>query len=190
MKKGKKYPPEILTRQEIMALLAVLPDTWYGKRNRALIITLWRAGLRLSEALDLEVRDVNTLTGTIHVRHGKGDRARVVGIDRKASDELESWMNVRGYESGYLFCTRQGGRITSSYVRSDLLPALRKRAGIDKRVHAHGFRHTLAFELAMEGVPVEVIRKQLGHTNLGTTTRYLDHLGAKDVIDAMRARSW
>lgn len=190
MKKGRKYPPKPLSRSDVLALLDALPDTWYGLRNRAFIIVLWRAGLRLSEALDLEVRDVDPSTGTVHVRHGKGDRSRTVGMDQRSMGELERWLEVRGTAPGYLFCTRKGGRVASSYVRSDLLPKLREKAGVQSRVHAHGFRHTMAFELAMEGVPVEVIRKQLGHSNLGTTTLYLDHLGAKDVIDAMSRRSW
>lgn len=71
-----------------------------------------------------------------------------------------------------------------------LLPRLAARAGVTKRVHPHGLRHTLAFELMMEGVPVPIIQRQLGHASLATTQRYLDHIAPKDVIEAMQARVW
>jgi len=65
-----------------------------------------------------------------------------------------------------------GGRIDSSYVRR-LLPRLAAKAGVDRRVHAHGLRHTYAAELAREGTAINVIRDALGHTSLAVTDRYL-----------------
>ena len=76
-----------------------------------------------------------------------------------------------------------------SYVRT-MLNRLADRAGIEKRVHPHGLRHTHSFELMMEGVPVPVIRQQLGHASLATTDRYLRHLAPKDVVEVMQRREW
>ena len=76
-----------------------------------------------------------------------------------------------------------------SYVRT-LLPRLADKAGIEKRVHPHGLRHTHAFELMMEGVPVPIIQQQLGHASLATTDRYLRHIAPRDVVMAMQARDW
>ena len=59
-----------------------------------------------------------------------------------------------------------------------------------KRVHPHGLRHTHAYEVMMEGVPVPIIQRQLGHTSLATTSRYLDHIAPKDVVEAMQRREW
>eukprot|EP00456_Euglypha_rotunda_P007810 TRINITY_DN1143_c1_g1_i1.p1 TRINITY_DN1143_c1_g1~~TRINITY_DN1143_c1_g1_i1.p1 ORF type:complete len:122 (-),score=22.36 TRINITY_DN1143_c1_g1_i1:27-392(-) len=67
---------------------------------------------------------------------------------------------------------------------------LRKAAGISKRVHFHGFRHTMASELAAEVVPMHVIQQQLGHSNLAVTSRYINHLNPQETIAAMKARSW
>jgi integrase/recombinase XerD len=64
------------------------------------------------------------------------------------------------------------------------------KAGIDKRVHPHALRHTHAFEVTMEGVPVPVIQQQLGHASLETTSRYLYHLAPRDLINRMQAREW
>ena len=88
-----------------------------------------------------------------------------------------------------LFCTLQGGELKQSYVRT-MLNRMAERTGIDKRVHPHGLRHTMAFELMMEGVPVPIIQRQLGHASLATTDRYLRHLAPADVVEVMQQREW
>ncbi len=88
-----------------------------------------------------------------------------------------------------MFCTLQGKTLQTRYVRT-LLPRLARKAGIAKRVHAHGLRHTHAAELAAEGVPPNQIQRQLGHASLATTSRYLDHIAPQDLVDAMRRREW
>ncbi len=80
-------------------------------------------------------------------------------------------------------------RLNTSYVRR-LLPRLARRAGIDRRVHAHGLRHTHAAELAREGTPINIIRDDLGHTSLAVTDRYLRDVAPQAVIDTLRARRW
>ena len=71
-----------------------------------------------------------------------------------------------------------------------MLPRLARRASIEKRVHPHGLRHTGAAELRAEGVDIGIISKQLGHTSIATTARYLDHVAPVTVIRAMRTRNW
>jgi site-specific recombinase XerD len=88
-----------------------------------------------------------------------------------------------------LFCTLQGRPLHASYVRT-ALHRLGEKAGVEKRVHPHGLRHTLAFELMWEGVPAPVIQRQLGHTSLATTQRYLDHLAPKDLVVTMQSREF
>ncbi len=88
-----------------------------------------------------------------------------------------------------LFCSLRGGPIKLSYVRT-LLPRLARKACIEKRVHPHGLRHTHAFELMMEGVPIPIIQQQLGHSSLSTTDRYVSHLAPVDVIAEMKRREW
>ena len=88
-----------------------------------------------------------------------------------------------------VFCTLGGRPLTTAYVRA-MLPRLARRAGIEKRVHAHGMRHSFASGLAQEGVPMNVIQAALGHSSLATTSRYLAHVAPQQVIDTLRARSW
>jgi integrase/recombinase XerD len=193
---GQKYPAEVLTREELDRLLAVCSRRGpVGLRNRALIVVMWRSGLRIAEALALHRKDVNLEAGTITVLHGKGDRRRVVGIDPQAVEVIARWIERRRAlgisPASTLFCTvsgeTKGRQLKDSYVR-EALKALGLKAGIEKRVHPHGLRHTHAAELAREGVPVHVIRKQLGHSSLATTERYIDHLTPLEVITAIQQR--
>jgi len=191
---SRRRPPEVLSEAEAIALIkACSTRAPTGVRNRALIAVLWRSGLRISEALALELRDVDLEAGTVRVRHGKGDRSRTVGLDEQTSALVARWLDRRRQlgpgARAPIFCTLAGGRIDSSYVRR-LLPRLAARAGIDRRVHAHGLRHTYASELAREGTAINVIRDALGHTSLAVTDRYLRDVAPTHVIDTMRARRW
>ena len=67
---------------------------------------------------------------------------------------------------------------------------LARKAGIEKRVHAHGLRHTHAAELMREGVRLNVIQKQLGHASVGVTSAYLDHIAPREVVETMKKREW
>ncbi len=171
---GKTYPAEILTPDEAKALLRSTSNRApTGIRNRALIVALYRGGLRIGEALALKRKDIDPDQGTITVLHGKQDRRRVVGIDPEAIAVVMRWLDTRhsldiGGRSP-VFCTLKGRPLKPSYVRT-ALARLAARAGIEKRVHPHGLRHTMAYELMMEGYPMPLIQKQLGHASLATTT--------------------
>jgi len=191
---SRRRPPEVLTETEAIALIkACSARAPTGVRNRALIAVLWRCGLRISEALSLELRDVDLQAGTLRVRHGKGDKSRTVGVDEQTAALLARWLDRRRKLSpgarAPVFCTLAGGRVDTSYVRH-LLPRLAAKAGLDRRVHAHGLRHTYASELARELTPINVIRDALGHTSLAVTDRYLRDVAPMHVIDTIRARRW
>ena len=85
-----------------------------------------------------------------------------------------------------LFCTLDGAPVSDDYVRG-LLRRLGAKAGIDKRVHPHGLRHTFAVELEQAGTPVTVISKLLGHSSVAVTSRYLDHLTNGQAVEALLA---
>ena len=190
--KGRKLPPELLTADDVRALLAACSATApTGLRNRALLVVLYRAGLRLDEALSLAPVGVDAGAGILQVGHRGAGRA--AGIDPGALAIVEEWLKVRAGlglgEDAPLFCTLSGGPLHPAYVRQ-LLPRLAAKAGIGKRVHAQGLRHTHAAELAAEGLPVEVIRAQLGHESLASTDRYLRRIPPKDRIGALQRRQW
>jgi site-specific recombinase XerD len=177
----------------VKALLHACPASPVGARNRALITILYRAGLRVSEALALCVDDLRLDLPAITVREGKGGRSRIVGIDKDACGSIEQWLrkpeSLRLAAEAPLFCTMSGARVQPSYVRA-LLPRLASAASVSKRVHAHGLRHTHAAELALEGFPLNLIQAQLGHASLATTDRYLRHIAPAQLISAIGEREW
>lgn len=163
-------------------------------RNRALICLLWRAGLRISEALALRPKDIDLSKGSIRILRGKGDKARTAALDPLACDVVRSWIAIRDErlavkKSAAVFCTLKGGELDPRYVWA-ALRRLAKRAGIEKRVHPHCFRHAFATELLEEGVSLRTIQAALGHSSLETTAVYIARIAAPEVVAAMRRRTW
>jgi integrase len=139
--------------------------------------------------------DVRPVSGGLVVRVEKpkgyegGKQPREVGLDPKAQGLLEEWLEVRGREPGPVFLTHNGGRVHPSHLRR-LVRRLAKRAGIAQRVHPHALRHTCARQMYDEGIGLVEIRLTLGHSKLGTTQRYLESIGATEVINVTTARRW
>ena len=213
------FPAQLLTPGEVSAIIGGCSrQSRTGIRNRALLVLLYRSGLRISEAIGapgrperrtrhpkragvvviqpprreippLRLADVNMDERTIRVLHGKGNRATTRYYDASADDALARWVDTRramGLRGGPLFCTLDGGPLRYQYVQS-LLARLADRAGIDKRVHPHGFRHTFAVELRRSGMDIAAISKLLGHYSIATTARYLDHLTNDEAGKALAA---
>jgi len=89
-----------------------------------------------------------------------------------------------------LFCTLRGGVIAVNNIGA-MLRRRATKAGIDKRVHPHGLRHTHATELIAEGLPLNALQKQLGHASLATTSTYANHLGAEEEVEiGCRRAAW
>ena len=177
-------PP--ITAPEALALLGASSEqTSTGRRNRALIALLWRAGLRPGEALALTPRDIDLDARSLAV----GDR--VAGIDDLAVVEIGRWLDRRAEaglaEDGPFVSTLQGKPLSQAYVR-ELLPRLASKAGLDGRVHAMGLRYACAAEMAGEGIATEIIESQLGIRPQSSVARYLPIPDDADVIAAMSTR--
>lgn len=197
----RKRAIEILTPEEVERLLQATSRRGIaGIRNRALIGVLYYSGLRLSEALALLPRDIDLEGGEINVRRGKGGKQRLAGLNAAAEAHLGRWMDTRrqfGISSRKpVFCTfsKVNGKPTSGPVAPQyvqlMLKRLAKRAGIEKRVHPHGLRHSHACHLLRRGVPLPDIQRQLGHVNLATTDVYLRGLGAGQHVGRVHELEW
>ena len=98
--KGRRFPADPPTVEEIVAVMRATGDSADGARLRALIVVLWRAGLRISEALDLAETDLDRARGALVIRRGKGGRRREVGMDRWGWEALTRWQEIRATLAG------------------------------------------------------------------------------------------
>jgi site-specific recombinase XerD len=167
-------------------------DRAHGLRLCGLVVVMWRAGLRIGEVHALTESDLDPDRGTILVRHGKGNKRREVGMDQWGWELLRPWLAYRvQMPVGPLFCVLDGrtrGRaLTTTSVRQQLRRTAAK-AGVRRRFAPHQLRHAHAVEMAREGVPLDVIQRQLGHANLGITSIYLQGIDNAEIIDTVHAR--
>jgi site-specific recombinase XerD len=156
------------------------------------IVVLWRAGLRISEALALNPTDLDPERGALLVRHGKSDKRREVAMDRWASSDLEPWLGLRtGLLVGRLFCVVRGptrGRpCAPAGIRQQLHDAA-LAAAVRRRFAPHQLRHAHAVELSREGISLIVIDRQLGHADLAITSRYLRGIDNTEIIQTVHQR--
>jgi site-specific recombinase XerD len=164
----------------------------YGARLNGLIVVLWRAGLRIHEALSLLESDLDPRRGSILVRHGKNDRRREVGMDAWGWSALDPWLAKRTkLPVGPLFCViagpTRGHRWSESAARLELHRAA-VQAGVRRRFAPHQLRHAHAVELLHEGIPLPLIQRQLGHSHLSTTGTYLQGISSEEIIATVHAR--
>lgn len=192
--RGRKFPGAVLSTAEVRQLLRHCNRGATGDRNRALLATIWRAGLRVSEALALKPADLAPAAGLLFVRRGKGGRPRTCGLDPEAFGVVGVWLarraglGLNGHAP--LFCTLRGRPLKDAYCRA-MLKRVARRAGITRRVHLHALRHTFAVQALGEGVALHELQAQLGHADLGTTGLYLRHVRPEDLAARARARpSW
>ena len=165
--KGLRYPADPPKVEEIVAVMRAAGDCTHARRLRGLIVILWRAGLRIQEALSLAEADLDHGCGALHVRRGKGGRRREVGMDQWGWDELRPWLELRvELPVGPLFCVINGstrGRHWSSAAARADMRRTAVTAGVRRRFAPHQLRHAHAVEVARESVPLIVIQRQLGH---------------------------
>jgi site-specific recombinase XerD len=190
--KGFRYPPDPPRVEEIITVMRQAGESDHGLRLRALIVVLWRAGLRVGEAMALTEPDLDPARGSLLVRQGKGGKRREVGTDAWGFEQLRPWLARRvEMPVGTLFCVIDGqtrGRPWTPAAARNHLRRIAARAGVRRRFAPHQLRHAHAVEMARERVPLNVIQRQLGHVNLGVTSVYLDGIDTAEIIETVHAR--
>lgn len=176
--------PAVLTREEVAALLAV-PDRSdpRGRRDQAMLHTMYAAGLRVSELVGLRLGDANLESGFVQVL-GKGDKRRIVPLGVPAKKRIEAWLADRGAwakpNESALFVTSRGGPMTRQGFWK-LIKRYAAAAGIVKPISPHKLRHSFATHLLLGGADLRAVQTMLGHADIGTTQVYThvtgDHLG-------------
>ena len=172
-----KQLPDVLTVEEIDNLIGSIDrSTKEGRRNCAILETLYSCGLRVSELCGLKLSDLYLKEGFVRVE-GKGSKQRLVPISRRAVSELEDYFLVRdeaeilpGYED-FVFISRRGKNISRIMV-FHIIKELVRQVGIKKQVSPHTFRHSFATHLLEGGANLRAIQCMLGHESIGTTEIY------------------
>jgi site-specific recombinase XerD len=190
--KGQRYPADPPTVDEIVAVMRQARHAAHGDRLNGLIVVLWRAGLRISEALSLTESDLDRRRGSILIRHGKNDRRREIGMDAWAWSALEPWLIERAkLPAGPLLFVIVGptrGHGWSSGAARLELHRVAIEAGVRRRFAPHQLRHAHAVEPLHEGIPLPLIQRQLGHSHLSTTGTYLEGISSEEIVSTIHAR--
>jgi site-specific recombinase XerD len=190
--KGQRHPADPPTVDEIVAVMRQAGRNRHGRRISALIVVLWRAGLRIHEALSLSETDLDWRRGSILVRDGKNDRRCEVGMDAWAWSAIDPWLADRlELPVGPLLCVIDGptrGRAKSATAARVELRHLALMAGVRRRFAPHQLRHAHAVELMHEGIPLPLIQRQLGQSHLSTTGTYVEGINTEEIISAVHAQ--
>jgi site-specific recombinase XerD len=170
--RNEKHLPIVLSRDEIKRILNCINNV----KHRTMIALIYSSGLRLSELVNLRVRDIDLANLSIHVKEGKGKKDRITIFSEKIVDDLKRFIDGKRSDE-YVFLSsgkdRQGryhplsGRSVEKVLESAL-----KRAGINKKATPHDLRHSFATHLLENGISLRHIQVLLGHKNISTTTIY------------------
>lgn len=169
--------PEVLSVGEIDAIIASIDlSTNEGHRNRAILEVLYSCGLRVSELCNLKISNLYLQEGFIKV-DGKGSKQRLVPISPRAIKDLDNWFIDRGHwriKKGFedcVFLARWGNAISRIMI-FHLIKELAEKAGINKKISPHTFRHSFATHLLEGGANLRAIQCMLGHESIVTTEIY------------------
>lgn len=179
--------PRSLTRERVETIFAAMPGT--ERRDRLLFRLIFETGLRVGEALEVHVEDIDLTRDNEHVVvTGKGGRQRIVLLDdRRLVKELRAFLKLTGYQNGPLFRASKNGRGGTMRYQSIQVRWIRycDEAGVKCTIHQ--LRHSHATEMVNGGVSLGTIRKRLGHRSIQTTLLYAE---TSDTTADAEIRAW
>ena len=172
--------PKGLSRQELLAVLNI-PDVTdpLGIRDRAILETLYATAARRSELVNLDLQDLDSGGGTIHIRQGKGGKSRLVPVAHNALHWIQKYLDetrprlVLDNTEQALFLSGYGQRLSGDYLGNWVAKTI-KAADINKTGSCHLFRHSCATHMLENGADIRLIQQLLGHANLDTTSIYTE----------------
>ncbi len=187
--KVPKTLPRVPDNEIVQRLFAACPDSFEGRRNKALVALLTDSGLRISEALRLRIEDVNFSTRTLTIRGGKGDKDGVGFFGAEAAHLLRSWLIIRQGAAleDFLFTDQQGRGLSRDYG-THILHRLSIRAGLSRKIGPHALRHYAATSILKQTGDLELVRQVLRHESLAMALRYA-HIAKPEISRKFRRAS-
>jgi integrase/recombinase XerD len=192
----KRKLPKVISKDEVAAIFAACgTDTPKQRRDYCILLLMYRAGLRVGEAVRLYPRDVliDGKKGVVRIYDGKGGDGTAYFDASAVAPFLEVWMEDRKFwarPSSFLFCKGDGKPVTTRYLQR-LCQRLKAEAGVGGKFTPHVLRHTYATELLQEGFDLRQVQEAVRHANVGTTEIYTHvhhaHLQAKIAMRGQEA---
>ena len=183
--KKEHHLPQVLSEEEVNALLKA-PDlsSEKGIKEYAILDILYSCGLRVSEAVNLQINQINEQEGIINIL-GKGKKERIVPIRKEALKALKRYISeVRNehlvIDKKTVFLDKKGKKMSRQAIYN-IVKENAKKAEIKKEIHPHTLRHSFATHLLDNGADLRVVQELLGHTKIGTTQIYT-HVTAKTLV--------
>ncbi len=164
--KKSKHLPIVLTRDEIRLILGSVNN----EKHKTLLALAYASGLRVSEAIEIRVQDIDLAANTIHIKQSKGRKDRITILSDKLFNNLKS-LCIAKSGGDFVFQSQQGGKLTKRTAQKIFENAL-KRSGVQKPATFHSLRHSFATHLLENGTDVRYVQVLLGHNNIRTTQLY------------------
>ncbi len=184
--KANKYLPEYLTIEEVNDLFSSFKnDTFEEIRDYAILEMIYSCGLRISELIELKLKDINAQEKVVKIV-GKGFKEREVPIRDEALIALNEYLkyvkkNMIVVDKNIIFLNKHGNKLTRQYVWQ-MIKKRAKKAGITKDISPHTLRHSFATHLLSKGCDLKVVQKLLGHENIETTQIYT-HVAEEKILN-------
>ena len=184
------YLPDTLSLEEIEKLISATDEnTDLAKRNRCMIEVLYGCGLRVSELTELQISNINFKENYLKIQ-GKGDKVRFVPLADYTADFIKNYINnirskqkINPKHSDILFLNSRGAQISRQMVFL-IIKDIVKKAGIQKNISPHTFRHSFATHLLQNGADLRFIQEMLGHSSI-TTTEIYTHLNTEELHETI-----
>ncbi len=171
----KQYTlPEILSKEEVRSIIEVTTNI----KHKTIIMTIYALGLRRSELINLNISDIDSKRGVVHIKKGKGSKDRIIPLSKKLLSQLRTYFKIYRPEQ-FLFCGAKKNKYSAASLRN-IFKSSCKKASINKHVTLHSLRHAYATHLMDNGTDVRLIQELLGHNSIKTTMRYT-HVTTKSI---------
>ncbi len=164
--KKRKNLPAVLSRQEIETII----NSIQNEKHKLLLSLSYGAGLRVSEVINLKVKDINLEELTIHIKNSKGQKDRISILPEKLTKDLQKII-AKKTNNDFLFESERGGKLSTRTAQKIFENAF-KKSNIKKDASFHSLRHSFATHLLENGVDVRYVQELLGHQNIRTTQIY------------------